>query len=135
MRYLLILFIVTSSLPLLSQKKGIERKIVNAVEKHEQEAVELLKTSVNINSGTMNFDGVREVGRLFMKEFEELGFTTSWEDGAAFDRAGHLIASREGKAGATKMLLIGHLDTVFDRFSVSGHILVGGFTQYRLSGR
>jgi glutamate carboxypeptidase len=67
---------------------------------------------VNINSGTMNLEGVREVGRVFAEELEALGFETEWVEGAAFNRAGHLVARRPGNG--PHLLLIGHLDTVFE---------------------
>ena len=54
----------------------------------------------------------RAVGRRFRAEFERLGFTTRWVDGAAFKRAGHLVAEHPGRG--PHILLIGHLDTVFD---------------------
>jgi len=60
----------------------------------------------------MNFDGVREVGVLFRQEFDALGFETQWIDGTSWDRAGHLIARRDGSG--PRLLLIGHLDTVFE---------------------
>jgi glutamate carboxypeptidase len=69
---------------------------------------------VNINSGTMNFAGVRETAMLFEPEFEALGFIVRWVDGAAWNRAGHLVAERAGGDGALPVLFIGHLDTVFE---------------------
>jgi glutamate carboxypeptidase len=60
----------------------------------------------------MNFAGVKRVGGVFEAEFKALGFRTSWIDGAAFNRAGHLVASRDGQG--PRILLIGHLDTVFE---------------------
>src|SRR5260221_13531054 len=78
-------------------------------------ALALLETSVNINSGTHNFAGVRAVGDLFRKELDALGFKTTWVDGAPFKRAGHLVADHPGKG--PRILLIGHLDTVFERDS------------------
>ena len=112
-RTLLMLLIV---LPVTAQAQtsvpvSAEEVIVQHVDEELERAVELLEASVNINSGTMNFDGVRQVGDLFRREFDELGFRTEWIDGAAFNRAGHLVAVRE--AGGPKLLLIGHLDTVF----------------------
>jgi len=83
----------------------------------QSEAMEaLLERTVNINSGTMNFDGVREVGRVMRAEYDALGFETEWIDQAAVDRAGHLFArSTGGDAATRRLLLIGHLDTVFER--------------------
>lgn len=96
-----------------SQNNIKESNIVKAVDKHIESAIELIKTAVNINSGTMNFDGVRAVGSLFKKELDKLGFKTELTNGEAYGRAGHLIATRKGKKGP-KFLLIGHLDTVFE---------------------
>ena len=89
-----------------------ERAIVSAVDSGNAEALALLEKAVNINSGTHNFPGVRAVGDLFRREFDALGFRTTWVDGAAFHRAGHLIADHPGKG--PRILLIGHLDTVFE---------------------
>jgi glutamate carboxypeptidase len=69
-------------------------------------------TAVNINSGTQNHAGVREVGRILRAEYDALGFSTRWVDGATFGRAGHLVAERTGVGPL--VLLIGHLDTVFE---------------------
>ena len=89
-----------------------ERAIAAAVDTRNAEGLALLERIVNINSGTMNFAGVRQVGDILRKELDALGFQTRWVDGAAFGRAGHLIAERNGKG--PRLLLIGHLDTVFE---------------------
>jgi glutamate carboxypeptidase len=88
-----------------------ETRIAAAVDAGQAEALALLETVVNINSGTMNFEGVRQVGQVFEREFSGMGFDTRWVEGAAFNRAGHLLASY-GNSGP-KVLMIGHLDTVF----------------------
>lgn len=90
-----------------------EKKIVAAVDAFTQDNLRLWEESVNINSGSMNFEGVYKVGALYKPKFEALGFTTRWVDGKAFGRAGHLIAEHKGGKGK-KILLIGHLDTVFE---------------------
>lgn len=90
---------------------SIDEVIVNHVDEEEARAISLLEKSVNINSGSMNFEGVRAVGELLVPEFDELGFSTEWIDGTPFGRAGHLVAQRDGNG--PKVLLIGHLDTVF----------------------
>jgi glutamate carboxypeptidase len=72
-----------------------EEIIVNHVEEEHGRAVALLEKAVNINSGSMNFAGIKAVAELLAPEFEELGFITEWIDGEPFGRAGHLVASRE----------------------------------------
>src|SRR5262245_30258997 len=93
----------------------VERAIFRQVDEHNAEGLSLLERIVNINSGTMNLAGVREVGAVLRGELNDLGFATRWEDGAPYHRAGHLIAERRGPG--PKILLIGHLDTVFERES------------------
>ncbi len=98
-----------------------ERQIVSYVDADNERGLVLLEQAVNINSGTMNFAGVRQVGRIFRAELDALGFATRWVDGEPFQRAGHLVAvlsgeRRQGPQGP-HFLLIGHLDTVFERDS------------------
>ncbi|HEX5070150.1 MAG TPA: M20/M25/M40 family metallo-hydrolase [Vicinamibacterales bacterium] len=92
-----------------------ERAISGYIDAHNADALALLERVVNINSGTQNFEGVRQVGAIFRSELDALGFKTEWVDGAAWNRAGHLVATHPGPS--QKMLLIGHLDTVFDKAS------------------
>jgi glutamate carboxypeptidase len=89
-----------------------EQAVVHAVDSHNAAALALLASVVNINSGSLNFAGVRQVGDVFRAQFDSLGFTTHWVDGTAFHRAGHLVAEHPGPG--PKLLLIGHLDTVFE---------------------
>ena len=95
-----------------AQLSELERQMSAFIDARNAEALALLERTVNINSGTMNFEGVREVGRVFQDELDELGFTTRWVDGSGWERAGHLLAEREGSG--VHLLLIGHLDTVFE---------------------
>lgn len=90
----------------------VEQRIVTAVDRRNDEALALLERVVNINSGTMNLPGVRKVGDAFRAELDALGFDTRWIDGTPFKRAGHLVAEHPG--AGTHLLLIGHLDTVFE---------------------
>lgn len=96
------------------QISDTEKRIVEEVAKRADEAIALLERSVNINSGTMNFAGVREVADLYIEELEAIGVDAEWVDGAAFNRAGHLVARAEGNGNGPHLLFIGHLDTVFE---------------------
>jgi glutamate carboxypeptidase len=96
-----------------------EQQVIAWIDAHMPQAIELLKESVNINSGTLNIEGVKKVGALFAKEFEKAGFNTEWVAMPdSIKRAGHLVASRRPGAAATtkgkRLFLIGHLDTVFE---------------------
>lgn len=105
-------FLVFSSVSNAKETQNpTEAAIVTHVKSDHQRSTALLKEAVDINSGTMNFAGVRKVGAVFEREFKDLGFSTQWIDGKPFNRAGHLLAEH-GTQGP-KILLIGHLDTVF----------------------
>ncbi|MDP1844055.1 MAG: M20/M25/M40 family metallo-hydrolase [Sediminibacterium sp.] len=91
-----------------------EQKIVSKTDQVFPQMMELLKESVNINSGTFNVKGVKQVGDLYANELRKLGFTIEWVQlPDSLKRAGHLVAYRKGKKGK-KLFLIGHLDTVFE---------------------
>ena len=110
--------ITLTLLMVLAQSAGLtpnERSIVSAVDAHNADALALLERAVDINSGTHDFAGVRAVADLFRHEFDALGFKTSWVDGAPFHRAGHLVADHPGPG--PRIVLIGHLDTVFEQDS------------------
>jgi glutamate carboxypeptidase len=117
-------------LPAAPPLNKTERALVAFIASAQPAAVDLLEESVNLNSGTLNLAGVRAVGKLFEPRFAALGFKTRWEPGEQFGRAGHLIAERPGTG--KHVLLIGHLDTVFEpdspfqRFERSGPARVTG---------
>ncbi len=91
-----------------------EVRIRDYVRAHQAEQLAFLEKAVNISSGTFNLPGVRAVGRLFEPEFTSLGFESKWISlPDAVGRAGHLFAERKGTRGK-RLLLIGHLDTVFE---------------------
>ncbi len=98
--------------PALAQLSKPEVQMIAVVEAEHDRSIALLERLVNQNSGSLNLDGVEKVGQMMRAEFEALGFDVRWVPMAAAGRAGHLIATKKGKG--KKMLLIGHLDTVFE---------------------
>ena len=90
-----------------------QQRIVNAVSADEQNSLGLVEELVNINSGTLNPAGVRKVAEVLRPRFEALGFTCRFIPMDAVQRAGHLVAERKGTHGR-RVLLIGHMDTVFE---------------------
>ena len=87
--------------------------ITRAVNSESEAAVKLLERVVDINSGTFNLTGVHEVGTVLEAEFTALGFRTHWVSMDALGRAPHLVAEHDGRRGK-RVLLIGHMDTVFE---------------------
>ncbi len=90
-----------------------ESAVMKTIDAEASRTIQLLETLVNINSGTKNFAGVREVARRMQAEFEPLGFQVRWVPMAAAGRAGHLVAEHTGSKGK-RILIIGHMDTVFE---------------------
>lgn len=92
----------------------IEKNITAQVAKNHFSNLKLLEEIVNINSGSLNLDGVKQVGEKLAVEFRKIGFSTEWVSlPDSLKRAGHLVAYRKGKKGK-RILMIGHLDTVFE---------------------
>ena len=110
---------------LMAQKPvGVEKAMVAAVDKEAPSQVEYLRELVEINSGTMNLDGVRAVRMKLAPRFEALGFKVHTSDMSAVGRAETLIAEHPCPtkgACCKRMLLIGHMDTVFDKASPFQH--------------
>jgi len=100
--------------PAYAQLSKVEKRIAKSVDVNNAAALKLWEEVVNINSGSMNFEGVQKVGQVFKAKYDALGFTTRWVDGKPFNRAGHLVAEHKGIRSGKTILLIGHLDTVFE---------------------
>jgi len=113
-RLLIIIFIIFFTKSVMAAGLSpTEINIRDDIANHTQPQLALLEQLVNINSGTTNLAGVHRVGEIVRHELDELGFKTRWEEEPAkMQRAGTLIAERQGKKGK-RLLLIGHLDTVF----------------------
>lgn len=107
-----------------------EKKLMEYIDANMPRAIELLKESVNVNSGTLNIEGVKKVGAIYRRELEKAGMQTEWISMPdSIKRAGHLVAStpmanqsadqnnntkNAKKPKGKKLFLIGHLDTVFE---------------------
>jgi glutamate carboxypeptidase len=99
-------------LPALAAITPAETRMVRTVDAEQQRSLAFLERLVNQNSGTLNAAGVRKVGDMMRAELEPLGFTVEWLDMSAAKRSGHIVARKPGTG--RKLLLIGHLDTVFE---------------------
>ena len=91
-----------------------ESAIAKTVEAEQPRSIALLEKLVNQNSGSLNLEGVEKVGQMMRAELEPLGFEVEWRPMRDTDRAGHLIATHVGRPDTKRLLLIAHLDTVFE---------------------
>ena len=91
-----------------------ERRMAEVVTQESDRTVALLERMVNRNSGTLNLEGVAAVGEMVRTELTPLGFEVRWIDMRETGRAGHIVATHRGNGRGKRMLLIGHLDTVFE---------------------
>ncbi|WP_426479210.1 M20/M25/M40 family metallo-hydrolase [Chryseobacterium sp. CBSDS_008] len=112
----LIYFIIVGILLSFNQPSGkipTEKKIIDFIIKNKQDQLKLLERLVNINSETSNVEGVKKNGELIKSELEAIGFNVSWHDlPSEMHHAGSLVATIKGSS-RKKILIIGHLDTVF----------------------
>ncbi|MCW1382106.1 M20/M25/M40 family metallo-hydrolase [Novosphingobium sp. KCTC 2891] len=108
-----------------------EQAMIAAVTREQDRTLGLLERLVNQNSGSRNIAGNKAVAEMLRPEFEALGFAVRWIPMEHTGRAGHLVATHKGKKGGRRLLLIGHLDTVFEpdspfqRFSREGDKAMG----------
>jgi len=100
--------------PAAAQLSPAERTMQATVAAQAAQHEALLERLVRQNSGTLNLAGVRRVGEMVRAELEPLGFQVRWVDMAATGRAGHLFATHKGSGRGKRILLIAHLDTVFE---------------------
>jgi glutamate carboxypeptidase len=110
-----LLFLVPG--PAAAELSRAEQAMARTIDTEQERTVALLAQWVNQNSGSLNLAGVETVGRMVRPEFESLGFKVEWLDMRAAGRAGHLVATHEGNGRGKRILLIAHLDTVFELHS------------------
>jgi glutamate carboxypeptidase len=109
--------LLTVPTPSAAELRQPEQVMMRAIDAEQERTVAMLAKWVDQNSGTMNFAGVKAVGDMLRSELEPLGFKVEWIDLKAANRAAHLVARHKGNGRGKRMLLIGHLDTVFEQDS------------------
>lgn len=114
MRILILIALLALAAPATAQLSPAERRMGETVRAEAERHIGLLERLVNQNSGTLNREGVTAVGAMMRTELEALGFTVRWVDMTETGRAGHIVADHRGNGRGKRLLLIGHLDTVFE---------------------
>ncbi len=87
-------------------------QVVQQAEQLMEQYLEDLKTTVNIDSGTYTKRGIDRVGAYLQERFQTFGFSTRIDRQEQYGN--HLVAAHTGNAPqGPRILLIGHIDTVF----------------------
>ena len=84
--------------------------------------VDALRGMVNVDCGSFTPEGVNVIADLCQQRFEAAGWSVErlrHEPGDGEDRLGDLVIGRLGGSGTTRVLMIGHTDTVFDPGTVA----------------
>lgn len=94
----------------------LEQALVDAVDRREQEAIDLLRDLVNCDSGTYNKDEADRAGSILADTIGKLDFQVERLPQEQF--GDHVRAVKPGK-GDKRILFVGHFDTVFPRGTVA----------------
>lgn len=108
------LLAATLAVPAEARLSAPEQRMAQTVEQERDRTINLLEKLVNQNSGSLNLAGVEAVGVMMRAELEPLGFEVRWIPMTETGRAGHIVATHKGNGKGKRLLLIGHLDTVFE---------------------
>jgi glutamate carboxypeptidase len=95
-----------------------DAKVLTAVKACEQTGRELIERVVAIDSGTGDAEGVNAVGAIYATELKALGADVKAVAPAHPAVGNNLVATLTGK-GKGRIVLIAHMDTVFDRGDVA----------------
>lgn len=80
------------------------------MKKRQEEMIELLEQLVNTDSGSTDKEGIDRVGDILKGHYEALGFVAETIEN---EKNGNHLLFRQPDATEPKLLLIGHMDTVF----------------------
>ncbi len=118
--------LIVSNAAAATELSADEQRMMAWIDANTEASIDLLEETVNISSGTLNHEGVRKLGDVMARELEAMGFEAEWIDMPdEMQRAGHLFGRRYVD-GKKRVLMIGHLDTVFEADD--------GFQSYRRDG-
>lgn len=88
--------------------------IWKAAEAARTEQLDLLRTLVNIDSGTGDVEGGRKVAAILIPQLKALGAEVETVSAEGPDLPENLVATFRGN-GSARILMIAHMDTVFER--------------------
>jgi glutamate carboxypeptidase len=112
--------ILAATTPVVAAPKPVkaDSRILAAAEALRDDQIKLLETVVNIDSGTGDVAGGRKVAALLAERLRAMGAAIEMVPAEITGLPDNLVATFTG-SGKGRVLLIGHLDTVFEPGTVS----------------
>jgi len=98
--------------------KGKDAKVWAAAERLRPAQLEMLEQVVNVDSGTGDVEGGRKVASVLVPRLKALGMEVETVAAEAPDLPENTVATLKG-TGRGRILMIGHIDTVFGRGTVA----------------
>ena len=107
--------VVLAAAPTIAATASVpkDERVWAAAERLRPRQLALLEQLVNIDSGTGDVEGGRKVAAILVEQFKALGMTVETIPAEAPGLANNVVARLAG-TGRGRVLLIGHLDTVFE---------------------
>ena len=90
-----------------------DSRVWSLASQHREEQLKLLEQVVNTDSGTGDQEGGRKIADLLAQQLRAIGADVTTSPAEAPGLAPNLVATFTG-SGKGRLLLIGHLDTVFE---------------------
>ena len=106
------IILATTALPAAAKAPAKDAKVWALAERLRPAQLELLEQVVNIDSGTGDVEGGRKVGSLLVPRLKALGMEVETVAAEAPELPENIVATLKG-TGRGRILMIGHIDTVF----------------------
>ncbi|MDC3415010.1 M20 family metallopeptidase [Terrihalobacillus insolitus] len=90
--------------------------MIRFLEQQQQNMIDLIERLVNIDSGSINKDGVNEIGKILQEHFQEIGFKVDVVEEQ--EHGNHLVIQHE-EATKPDIIILAHMDTVFPEGTAS----------------
>ena len=100
------------AMPAAAAAQGRDAKVWAAAEGARADQLRILEEIVNVDSGTGDVAGGRKVASLLIPRLQALGMKVETVAAEAPDLPENIVATLEG-TGRGRILMIGHIDTVF----------------------
>ena len=106
------IILATTAMPAAAKASARDAKVWALAERLRPAQLELLEQVVNIDSGTGDVAGGRKVGSLLVPRLKALGMEVETVAAEAPELPENIVATLNG-TGRGRILMIGHIDTVF----------------------